>query len=80
MRINIILGNSIDSLTWVKKLKADGEKMIVVLDYDLKEEMHFKNDTVYISPECARKLVKEISTVRYFKSLHVYPGMYKELG
>ena len=78
MHFNIILGNSIDSLSWVKKLEAEGEEVILILDYDLTEEVYYKNNVIYISSEYARKLVKQISSIRYYKSLYVYPGMYKE--
>lgn len=79
MHINIILSNSIDSLNLVKKLRNEGEEFIVILDYDLIEEINFKNNVLYISPTYANKLVREHRTVRYYKSLYVYPGMYEEI-
>lgn len=78
MHFNIILGNSIDSLIWVKKLDAEGEEVILILDYDLTEDAYYKDNIIYISSEYAKKLVKKINSVSYYKSLYVYPGMYKE--
>lgn len=78
MHFNIILGNSIDSLIWVKKLDAEGEEVILILDYDLTEDAYYKDNIIYISSEYAKKLVKQINSVSYYKSLYVYPGMYKE--
>ncbi|MFP3356246.1 MULTISPECIES: hypothetical protein [unclassified Planococcus (in: firmicutes)] len=80
MHINLILGNYIDSLIWFKKLKDENEEVVMILDYDLNEDIYCKNDIIYISSECAKKLAKEASSVSYFKSLYVYPGMYRELS
>ncbi|MFC4713430.1 hypothetical protein [Planococcus dechangensis] len=78
MHINVVLGNLIDSSICVKELKDTGEEFIVVLDYDLRVDKIYKNDIEYISPEYATRLVKEFQSIRYFKSLYILPGMYKE--
>ncbi|WP_404335109.1 hypothetical protein [Planococcus rifietoensis] len=80
MHINIILGNLIDSSARFKELKNAGEEFTVVLDYDLTVDESYKNDIQYISPEYAGRLIKEFVSVRYFKSLYIYPGMYNEIN
>lgn len=77
METIIILGNSIDSLIWAKKLEMEGEKSVMILDYDLREETQFKKSIQYISPQYAEKITKDISLVKYYKSIYIYPGMYR---
>lgn len=80
MHLNVVLGNIIDSLICVKRLKDAGEEFIVVLDYDLEIDNFFENNVQYISPEYASKLVNEFHSVKYYKSLYIYPGMYKNMN
>lgn len=77
MHINMILGNSIDSTIWFRKLEAESEEVLMILDYDLKEDIYCEGSISYISPEYAKILAKEACSVSYFKSLYIYPGMYK---
>lgn len=80
MHLNVVLGNLIDSSICVKRLKDAGEEFIAVLDYDLEIDSFFENDVQYISPEYASKLINKFHSVRYYKSLYIYPGMYKNMN
>lgn len=78
MQLNIILGNTIDSLTLVRKLKAEGERSIVILDYDLLIDYQLEQDITYISPKSANRFIEKAKSVRFHKSMYIYPGMYRK--
>ncbi|KYG59879.1 hypothetical protein AY633_06500 [Planococcus maritimus] len=78
MQINLILGNSIDSLILVRKLKNEGENSIMILDYDLLEDSKYENNVLYISPDNAHTFIQRAKIVIFHKSLYIYPGMYKK--
>lgn len=75
--INIILGISIDTLDLVEELKNMGEECIVILDYDLTVDTTFVNGLKYVSQDYAKRLIHSNRSIKFYKSINIYPGMYK---
>ncbi|WP_434400411.1 hypothetical protein M1Q06_15100 [Planococcus sp. 11815] len=80
MQVNIILGNSIDSLVRFRRLENEVEGIVMILDYDLKEGTNRVDNVLYVSPKYAKRIINKESSVKYYKSLYIYPGMYKEMN
>lgn len=75
MIADIILGINIDTLLWIEKLKEIGADYIIVLDYDYYDKPKYKNDVLYISTADLKIYLKKFDTVRFYKSLYIFPGI-----
>lgn len=74
MILNIIVGNNIDTPTWISKLKNQGADFIVVLDYENDNDPVIINSIPYLSIRDTKSYMKNFTTINFSKSIYGYPG------
>lgn len=78
MIANVILGINMDTGKWIKDLESNLADNIIVLDYEYTEEPKFLNNILYISPLDLSKYIKSFDSVRYYKSMYVFPEVNRQ--
>ena len=72
---SIILGNNIDTFKWIEFLKNEKHEDIIVVDYEYTGKPKIYEDVIYISYLDGENYLKNFHTVKFFKSMYIYPGM-----
>lgn len=75
MIADVILGNNIDTLIWIKELKEMSRENIVVVDYEFIGEPLIIDGVKYLSNTTAKEFLKSFDSVCFYKSMYIYPGM-----
>lgn len=73
--VSIILGNNIDTFKWIEFLKNNENKDIIVVDYEYTGKPIIYGDITYISYLDGESYLKNFHTVKFFKSMYIYPGL-----
>ena len=75
MIADVVLGNNIDTNTWITDLKQSNVDNIFVIDYEYYEDPKYIKGVIYTSPTDASILLQEFDSINFYKSLYVLPGM-----
>lgn len=75
MIVDVILGNNIDTLSWISELLRNHSYEIVVVDYDFYGEPFLHDGILYLSHLEAKEYLKKYQNLNFYKSLCAYPGM-----
>lgn len=75
MIIDIILGNNIDTKTWINDLRTNGAEFIIVIDYENYGEPKEIDSIIYMNPIDAQKHIRKFDVKNYYKSMYGFPGM-----
>lgn len=77
MIADVILGKNIDTINWIKILKLNLHENIIVIDYDSGIDAKIIDGVTYLSHIEAKELLKKFDSINYYKSMYIYPGIYK---
>lgn len=75
MRLDVILGNNIDTKNWITFIRKTNNNIIIVLDYDYYGVPYKKDSIYYMSVDSAELAFKKNSKINYYKSCYAFPGM-----
>ncbi|QDY45148.1 hypothetical protein HF394_05225 [Planococcus glaciei] len=75
MIVDVILGNNIDTVMWIRDLQENEVECIIVVDYEYDNDPLNIEGVVYMSPIQAQKYIRKFDKINYYKSLYAYPGM-----
>lgn len=73
--MNVILGVTVDTSTWVAQLRDTETSSIVVLDYDYIGDPEYREGVLHLSSIDTKDYIEKFDSVRFYKSLYVYPVM-----
>lgn len=73
--LHLILGNTVDTVKWIKHLESKEIGTILCLDYDLQENEECRGGYTFISAGYARWLLESefFDSVKLYKSFYKYP-------
>lgn len=75
MIIDIILGNTIDTSTWIAELQEKKAEHIIVVDFDFFQLSEIRDGILFMSASYAKEYTKKFDIVNFYKTFYGYPGM-----
>ncbi|RNF39754.1 hypothetical protein [Planococcus salinus] len=75
MLADVVVGNNIDTPSWIAELQVIGAENIIVIDFEYSGEPEFRKKVLYISATDAKKYLRKFESVCFYKTMCAYPGM-----